>query len=198
MSGSEQHDWVALVSVDDHGCIGGIANRNLMEVDFAERQAMLEEAQEVLRGVAQYTERASTVQRVCDHQAQIITLQKEVPDLKSKQFLPLQCNNAEIESRIQTLTAQRDDHLMRPAAPGTDEELQQELEDMTQDAGQSGEEVRSLRTQFANALTLAAKAAPAALQAPDDRGPNFPDSPEFPLSDRTKPRGWIAKLRMVI
>jgi hypothetical protein len=52
MSGSEHHDWVALVSVDDHGCIGGIANRNLMEVDFAERQAMLEEAQEVLRRVA--------------------------------------------------------------------------------------------------------------------------------------------------
>jgi hypothetical protein len=76
MSGSEQHDWVALVSVDDHCCIGGIANRNLMEVDFAERQAMLEEVQEVLRRVAEYTELASMVQRVCDHPAHIIALQK--------------------------------------------------------------------------------------------------------------------------
>jgi hypothetical protein len=50
---------------------------------------------------------------------------------------------------------------------------------MTGDAWQSGEEVRSVTTQLANALTLAARAAPAALQAPEDIGQKFRDSPDF-------------------
>jgi len=83
-------------------------------------------------------------------------------------------------------------------APGTNEDLQQELEDMTRDARQSGEEVRDLRTQLANALMLAARAAPAAPQAPEDRAQKFPDSPDFSGSDRIQLRGWIAQLRMVI
>lgn len=51
---------------------------------------MLEEAQEVLRQVAQYTEPANHVQRVCDHPAQIIALQKQITDLQAQQFLPVQ------------------------------------------------------------------------------------------------------------
>jgi hypothetical protein len=69
---------------------------------------------------------------------------------------------------------------------------------MTRDARQSGEEVRGLRMQFANALTLAARAVPAASQTPEDRGQKIPDSPDFSRSDRTQVRGWIAQLRMVI
>jgi len=76
--------------------------------------------------------------------------------------------------------------------------LQQEVADMTQDSQQSGEEARSLRTQLANALTLGARAAPAAPQAHEDRGQKFPDSPDFSASDRTQLRGWIAQLRIVI
>jgi hypothetical protein len=34
---------------------------------------------------------------------------------------------------MQTLMAERDEGRRRPAAPGTDEELRHELEDMTQD-----------------------------------------------------------------
>jgi phage shock protein A len=117
-----------------------------MDVDFAERQGILEEAQDVLRWVAQKTDPGSTVQRVCHHQAQIIALQKEVTDLKSQQVLPLQCEHTGIESRIQTLTAKRDEAWRRPAAPETAEELRQVLEDVTQDARQSGEEVQGLRT----------------------------------------------------
>ena len=49
MSGSEQHDRVALVSADDQDIIGGIVNRNPLEIDLGERQTLLEEAQEVLR-----------------------------------------------------------------------------------------------------------------------------------------------------
>jgi len=54
---------------------------------------------------------------------------------------------------------------------------------MTQGAQQSGEEARSSRTQFANALTLAARASPAAPQVPEDRGQKFPDSPDFSESN---------------
>jgi len=78
------------------------------------------------------------------------------------------------------------------------EDLRQELADITQDAQQSGEEARSLRMQVANALMLAARTAPAAPQAPEDRGQKFPDSQDFSGSDRTQLGGWIAQLRMVI
>jgi len=88
--------------------------------------------------------------------------------------------------------------LRRPSAPGTNEELQQELNIMTRDTQRSREEVRGLRTQLVNALTLAARAALAAPQAPEDRGQKFPSSPDFSGSDRTQLRGWIAQLRMVI
>jgi len=69
---------------------------------------------------------------------------------------------------------------------------------MTRGARQSGEEVRGLRTQLANALMLAARAAPAAPQTSEDRGQKFPDSPDFSGTDRTQLRGWIAQLQMVI
>jgi hypothetical protein len=167
-------------------------------MDFAERQVMLEEAQDVFRWVAQYTEPASTIKRLCDYLAQNIGLQKEITDLKSQRFLPPQCDHTEIENQIQTLRNERDEARRRPAAPGTDEDLCQDLADMTRDAQDSGEEVRSLRTQLANALTLAARAAPAAPQALDDRGQKFPDSPDFSGSDQTQLRGWIAQLQMMI
>jgi hypothetical protein len=73
---------LALVPVDDQARVGGIVNRNWMEVDFAERQGILAEAQAELRRVAQYMEPASMVQRVCNHQAQIVAFQKEITDLK--------------------------------------------------------------------------------------------------------------------
>jgi hypothetical protein len=185
MSGSEQHDRVALVSIDDQVRIGGIVNTDIMSVDFAERQAMLEKAQDVLRRVVQYTEPASTIQRVCDHPAQILGLQKEIADLKSRQFLPPQCDHTEMENHILTLRNKWDETRQRPAAPGTDEDLQQELVDMTRDAQDSGEEARGLKTQLANALMLAARAALAAPQAPEDRGQKFPDSLYFSGSDGT-------------
>jgi len=49
MSGSEQHHRVALVSTDDQAIISGIVHRNLLEIDFGQRQTMLDEALEVLR-----------------------------------------------------------------------------------------------------------------------------------------------------
>ena len=81
MSGSEQHNRVALVSTDDQAIMGEIVKRNLLEIDFGERQTMLEEAPQVLRRVAEYTEPVAMIQRVCDHSAQIIGLQKQITDL---------------------------------------------------------------------------------------------------------------------
>jgi len=135
---------------------------------------------------------------VCEHPQQIIDLQRQITDQQTKQFLPLQCDHTELERHIQTLTSEWDEAWRRPTAPGTDKDMWQELADMTQDAQQSGEEARSLRTQLANALTLAARAALAAPQAPEDRGQKFPDSPDFSGSDWIQLRGWIAQLRMVI
>jgi hypothetical protein len=97
-----------------------------------------------------------------------------------------------LEQWIQTLTNERDEARMMQAAPETDEELRPELTDVTQDARQFGEEVHGLRTQLANALTLAAP------QAPEDIGQKFPSSPDFSESDGTELKGWIAQFRMVI
>jgi len=85
-----------------------------------------------------------------------------------------------------------------PRTAGTDEDLRRELDDMTRDAREASEEGWNLRTQLANALSLAARAAPLAPHQPKDRGQKFPDSPDFSGSDRTQLRGWIAQLRMVI
>jgi len=156
------------------------------------------QTQEVLMQVAQYSQAIREVQRVCEHSQQIMDLQRQITDLQSKQFLPPHCDHTRLDQQIQTLRNERDEALMRPSAPGTSEELRQELDDMTRDARQSGEEVRGLRTQLANALTLTARAAPATHQAPEDRGHKFPNSLDFSGRDRTQLRGWIAQLRMVI
>jgi len=161
------------------------------------REAFIQ-TQEVLMRVAQYSQPIREVQMVCEHPQQIIDLQRQITDLQTRQFLPPQCDHTELEQQIQILRNERDEALRRPAAPGTNEDLQQELDDMTQDARQSGEEVRGLRTQLANALTLAARAAPAVPQAPEDRGQKFPDSPDISGSNRTQLRGWIAQLWIVI
>ena len=81
---------------------------------------------------------------------------------------------------------------------GTDEDLPQELDDMTRDARQSGEEVQALRMQLANALSLAAWAVLVPPQQLEHRGQKFPDSPDFSGSDRTQLRGGITQLRMAI
>ena len=123
MSGSEQHDRVALVSADDQDIIGGIVNRNLLEIDFAERQTLLEGAQGVLRIVAQYNEPAAMVERVCDHPAQIIELQKQITDLQKQQFLPPECDNSTFEQQLETLRQESEEARRIPRTAGTDEEL---------------------------------------------------------------------------
>jgi hypothetical protein len=119
------------------------------------REAFIQ-TEEVLMRVTQYSQPIREVQMVCEHPQQIIVLQRQTTDLQTKQFLPPQCHHTEFEQHIRTLRNEQDKALRRPTAPGTSEDLQQEKDDMTWDARQAGEEVRSLRTQLANALTLAA------------------------------------------
>jgi hypothetical protein len=188
----------ALVSVEDQGTIMALIDIDKDNTRFEQLQEAFAQTQEVLMRVAQYSQPIREVQMVCEHPQQIIDLQRQVTDLQTKQFLPPLCDHTGLEQQIQTLRNERDEALRRPVGPGTNEELQQELDEMTRAARQSGKEVRDLTTQLANALMLAARVAPAAPQAPEDRGQKFPDSPDFSGSDRTQLRGWIAQLRMVI
>jgi hypothetical protein len=135
---------------------------------------------------------------VCDHPLQIIDLQRQIPDLQMKMFLHLQCDHTGLEQRIQTLPHKREEDRIRPAAPGTEEELRQELAEMTQAAQQSAEEVSGVRMQLANALMLAGRAALVAPQAQEGKGQEFPDSPDISELDYTRLIGWMSQLRMVI
>jgi len=171
------------VSIEDKGAIMALLDLQVDAIGFEELREAYAQTQEVLTWVAQYSQPIWEVQMVCDHPQQIIDLQRQVTDLQTKQFLPPQCDHTEMQHRIQTLINKRIEARRRPTAPGMNEDLRQELAEMTQDAQQSGEEVRSLRTQLVNALTLAARAAPAVPQTPEDRGQKFPDSLDFSGSD---------------
>jgi len=141
MSGSEQQDRVALESADDQDIIGGIVNRNLLEIHFGERQTQLEDAQQVLRRVARYTEPTPMVQRVRDHLVQIIAFQKQITDLPTQQFLPPECDHSTFKQQLETLRQEPEEGRRVPRMAGTDEDLQQELDNMTRDTSQWGEEV---------------------------------------------------------
>jgi hypothetical protein len=185
MSGSTKPQ-AALVSVEDQGTIMAhidIDKHNLVSEQL--REAFIQ-TQEVVMRVAQYSQTIREVQRVCEHQKQIIDQQRHITDLQTKQFLPPQCDHTELKRQIQTLRNEREEALRRPPAAGFNKHLQQELDEMTRDPRQSGDEVRGLRMQLANALTLAARVAPAAPQTPEDRVQKFPDSPDFSGSDRTQ------------
>jgi hypothetical protein len=80
--------------------------------------------QEVLMRVAQYSQAIREVQMVCEHPQLIIDVQRHITYLQTKQFLPLQCDYTELEQQTQTVTNERDKALRRPAAPGTNEDLQ--------------------------------------------------------------------------
>jgi hypothetical protein len=197
MSGSTE-PRAALESFEDQGTIMAHIDINKDTVGNEQlREAFVQTQEESMR-VAQYSQPLREVQRVCEHPQQIIDLQRQITEMQMKQFLPPESDHTELKQRIQTLTNERDEALRRPTAPGTDEDIRKELDDMTRDTRQSGEEVRGLRTQLANALMLAAGVAPAAPQAPEDKGQIFPDSVDFSASGRTQLRGWFAQLRIVI
>lgn len=55
-----------------------------------------------------------------------------------------------------------------------------------------------VQPELAEALTLAARAAPATVQGQEDKGQKYPNSVDVSGSDQTQLRGCIAQLQMVI
>jgi len=155
--------------------------------------------QQILSRVAQYSQPVREIQQVCSHPAEIADLRNQITILQAQaQPPPLVCDHTDYETRLTTLRKELEVAGQTPWTAGTDEDLRRELDDMTRDAREASEEGRNLRTQLANALSLAVPVAPPARHQPEDRGQKFPDSPDFSGSDRTQLRGWIAQLRMVI
>jgi len=154
--------------------------------------------QEVLMRPAQYPQPIRPVRMECEYPQQIIELQWQITDLETKQMLPPQWDHTELEQRIWTSTNELDESRRRSVAAGMNKEQREQLSVMTRGAQQSGHEVHALKMQLANACMVPATTTPAAPQAPDDCGLQFPPSPEFAVSDRTQLGGLIAQLRMVI
>lgn len=200
MSGSNQHDRVALVSVYNSQLTGELLNTNVNAMVFKETQERFGQAQEVLQTVALYMEPAELIQMVCNHPEEIIKLQKGIRDLTAQHFLPPTRDQTKMENRFRGLENVLANARKGPAAPGTGEDIREELAMMTRDAHRSGKEVCCLMVQLANVLTLAVRAAPAAPQPPEDRGQKFPVSPDFSVGsnsfqrlDRLTPDGHKAQ-----
>jgi len=116
---------------------------------------------------------------MCDHPVQIIALQKHITDLQTQKFLPPECDHSTFEQQLEALRQELEEARRTPGTVGTDADQRQALDDMTRDTRQLGEEVWSLSTQLANALSLVAWVAPTPRQQPEDRWRKFPDSPDF-------------------
>jgi len=85
----------------------------------------------VLMRVVQFSQKIQEVQMVCDQLQQIINLRRQITDLQTKQFMHHQCDHTGLEQQIQTLMKERDKARMGPALAGTDEDLPEELAEMT-------------------------------------------------------------------
>jgi len=198
MSGS-QEPRAALVSVQDQVTINRLLDTDLGETTETESLELLMVTQQILGRVAQYSQPVREIQQVCSHPEEIADLRNQITILQARvQPPPLVCDHTHYETQLTTLRNELEVARRVPRTAGTDEELRRELDEMTRDAREASEEGRNLRTQLANALSLAARVAPPAPPQPEDRGQKFPDSPDFSGSDRTQLRGWIAQLRMVI
>jgi len=147
MSGSTE-PRAALVSIGDQGTIMAQLQIQKDAVGTEQLKKPFAKTQEMLMRVAQYAQRIRKVQMVCVHAQQIIDLQRQIADLQTKQFLPPHCDNTELQQHIQPLMNERDRDRRRPAAAGTDEELWEELDEITRDVQQCWEVGSSLGTQL--------------------------------------------------
>jgi len=103
MSGSDQHNRVTLESVDDQATIGGIINRNILDIEYSERQVVLRWAHDRRRMVGQYTEHSSTLQTMCEYPAHTIMVLVEMFYLHLGQVLPLQSDDTGMDIQIRAL-----------------------------------------------------------------------------------------------
>jgi len=198
MSGS-QEPRAALVSVQDQGTINQILETNLGESTEAENVELLMVTQQVLSRVAQYSQPVREIQQVCSHPAEMTALRNQITILRARvqPALPL-CDHTYYETQLETLWNELAVARRTPQVEGTDDNIRQELDDMSRDVRDANTEAMSFRTQLANALSFAVLAAPKPSQRQKDRGHKFLVSPEFSRSDRTQLRGWTAQVRMII
>lgn len=123
---------------------------------------------EVLVRVAHYSQLIRETQMVCNHSQQIIDVQPQITNLQTQQFQPLQRDHSWFKQRLATFKQELEEAKITPRMVGTDEDLRHELDDMSRDAQQLGEEVWAFGTQLANTLSSAARAAPTPLQHAND------------------------------
>ena len=114
----------ALVSVEVQGTTMALIDIDKDNTGYEQLKEAFAQTQEVPMRVAQYSQLTREVQMVCEHPQQIIQLQWQITNLQTKQFLPPDSDNTELEQQIQTLRNEREEALRRPPPPGTNEELQ--------------------------------------------------------------------------
>ena len=97
------------------------------------------------------------IKRVFDLPVEISKYQKAITDQKGHHLLPPTCGQCEMQYRIHGLENHFAKALGSPAGEGTFTECQSDLATKTTDAEASAEAVGNLRTQVANALTMAVR-----------------------------------------
>jgi len=115
MSGTNQKNEVAPVSVNNQALIGNLLHTPGDGIGLEEMQGQFRKCQELLLPDAQYMEPTETAQRVCDLPAQRIALQKEITDLKSQHFPPPNRDHPRLDERIQHLEHNLAEVRRRPA-----------------------------------------------------------------------------------
>jgi hypothetical protein len=103
MSDSHEHRAV-LVSPEDQGTIMALLDLHKETLGTDATIDAFVQAQEVMMGIAQYSQPVRTVQVVCDHLSLTIALQLQVTDLQTQWFLPPSCDHTTFEQQIQQLT----------------------------------------------------------------------------------------------
>jgi hypothetical protein len=189
MSGS-QEPRAALVSVQDQGTINRILETNLGETTEAESIELIMVTQQVLSRVAQYSQPVWEIQQVSNHPAEISDLRNQITIFRARtEPPPIVCDLTDNETQLATLRNQLEEARRTPRVEGTVDKIRQELDDITRDAREANAKALNLRTQLANALSIAVRAALTPPQGQVDRGQKFPDSPDFSGLDGTQLRG---------
>jgi hypothetical protein len=158
---TSQEARAALVSIQDQGTINRIPETHLGESTDIENIELLMVTQQVLSRVAQYSQPVREIQQVCNHPSEMADLRNQITILHAQaQPTQLVCDHTDYVVQLTNLRNDLEVARRTPRVAGMDADIRQELDDMTKDAREASAEAVSLRTQSANALSLAARAAP--------------------------------------
>jgi hypothetical protein len=106
---TSQEPRAALVSPEDQGTIMAVLDLNKETMGTEATIETFVQAQEVMVRIAQYSQPVRTIQAVCDHPNQIVTLQKQITDLLTQRFLPPSCDHTTFEQQIKHLRDELDE-----------------------------------------------------------------------------------------